>query len=121
MNWTFAESEGALWENFIAGHLLKNVQAWTDCAFGEFELYYIRDKQKREVDFFITRDGKPYLLLEVKSNQSTPTNALIHYNEILKPKFCIQLVKEKAREKRKILAHPSIQIMEASRFLLALN
>lgn len=120
-NWTFAQDTGAAWENLIAGHLLKNVQAWTDSAMGEFELFYLRDKQKREVDFFITKNAKPYLLLEVKSNQTTPTKSLIYYNEILKPEFCIQLVKDTAKERKASMAHPKIQIMEASRFLQVLN
>jgi predicted AAA+ superfamily ATPase len=120
-NWTYANEAGTIWENFIASHLLKNVQAWTDCALGEFELYYVRDKLKREVDFFITKDSKPYLLLEVKSNQSHPTKSLIHFNDMLKPQFCIQLVKEKKNERGKIMAHPNIQVMEAKKFLMALN
>jgi len=30
-------------------------------------LYYLRDKAKREVDFLVTRDEKPWFLVEVKS------------------------------------------------------
>lgn len=120
-NWSYVSDEGQRWENFIAGHLIKNVQAWSDAALGEFELFYLRDKQKREVDFFITKDNKPYLLLEVKSNQNQPTKSLIYYNELLKPKFCIQLVKNKKDERKKSLSHPNIQIMEATTFLNRLN
>lgn len=116
-DWSLVKNEGARFENMMAGHLLKSCHAWTDCAMGEFDLFYIRDKQKREVDFLITKNGKPYALIEVKSNQSTPTSALLHYQKVLKPEFCIQVVKEEKMEKRKSLHYPDIQIMSVEKFL----
>jgi predicted AAA+ superfamily ATPase len=88
---------------------------------GEFDLHYVRDKQKREVDFLVTNHGKPYLLLEVKSRVSEPTAALIYYQQLLKPQFTIQLVRELRQERRRIMSHPGIQIMTAERFLSQLN
>ncbi|MEI8348044.1 MAG: ATP-binding protein [Pseudomonadota bacterium] len=120
-DWSSAETKGAKLENLIAGHLLKNVHAWTDAALGDFELYYLRDKQKREVDFFITKDGAPYLLLEVKSNQSTPTNSLCYFQNILKPTFCFQLIQDQRRESRQSLLYPGIQVISVERFLSAIN
>jgi len=34
---------------------------------GDYGLFYLRDKAKREVDFLVTKDGKPWLRVEVKS------------------------------------------------------
>jgi predicted AAA+ superfamily ATPase len=116
-DWSLVSKEGARYENMVAGHLLKSCHAWTDCAMGEFELHYIRDKQKREVDFFITKNGKPFALIEVKSNQPTPTPSLLHYQKVLKPKFCIQVVKEEKRERRSSLLYPDVQVISAERFL----
>lgn len=116
-DWSLVTNPGARFENMIAGHLLKSCHAWTDCAMGEFQLYYIRDKQKREVDFFITKNDKAYALIEVKSGQSTPTPALIHYQKILKPQFCIQVVKDSKAERPTLLKYPGIQIISAQRFL----
>ena len=42
------------------------MQGWTDLGLGTFELRYLRDKQKREVDFVVVRDRKPWFLVEVK-------------------------------------------------------
>lgn len=78
----------------VAGHLLKSCHAWTDCAMGEFDLQYIRDKQKREVDFLITKNQKSFALIEVKSGQFEPTKSLLYYKNNLKPQFCLQVVKE---------------------------
>lgn len=67
-DWSLVADKGSRNENFIACHLLKAVQWWTDTGLGTYQLYFIRDKEKREVDFLITRDNQPWLLVEVKSS-----------------------------------------------------
>ena len=57
-DWAYLKNPGARAENFVAVHLLKAVHFWTDRGFGEFGLHYLRDKEKREVDFIVTRDGR---------------------------------------------------------------
>lgn len=120
-DWGLCENPGAKWENLIASHLLKNAQAWTDAAMGEFELYYLRDKQKREVDFLMTKNKKPWLMVEVKTQSNHISKSLQYYNQLLKPDFCFQLVKEKKLERRKTLDSGGIEIITADRFLSALN
>lgn len=68
MYWSLAADEGARRENLAASHLLKAVHWWTGVGLGEFDLRYLRDKAKREVDFLVVRDGKPWFLVEVKSS-----------------------------------------------------
>ena len=41
------------WYLIAIREMLKAVEAWTDLGFGEFELCYLRDKKKREVDFLV--------------------------------------------------------------------
>lgn len=120
-DWGLCENEGARWENLIAGHLLKNVHLWNDAAMGDFELFYLRDKQKREVDFLVTKDRKPWLMVEVKSNSSNVSPALEYYNQLLQPKFCFQIVRNLKQERPRSLSHPKIEIIHAERFLSALN
>jgi len=66
--WDFAAipDAAARFENLVAFHLLKTCQFWTDTGEGEFGLFYLRDKDQREIDFLIVRDGKPWLPIEVK-------------------------------------------------------
>ncbi|MCB0350126.1 MAG: ATP-binding protein [Bdellovibrionales bacterium] len=116
-DWTQATDKGAQLENMVASHLLKSCHAWTDCAFGEYELYYLRDKEKREVDFFITEDKKPYALIEVKSGNSQPTPALLYFQNILKPKFTIHVVEREKDERRDMLKYPGVRIMSLKNFL----
>ncbi len=120
-DWGFCSTGGAKWENMIAGHLLKNVHLWTDAAMGEFDLFYLRDKQKREVDFLVTKNKKPWLMVEVKSNSNKISPALNYFYNLLKPQFCFQVVREKKQEKPRSLEHPHIQIISAESFLSALN
>jgi len=65
-DWADIDDPGAKSENFIAAHLLKAVHLWTDHGLGEYGLYFIRDKDKREIDFVVTKNKKPWFLVEVK-------------------------------------------------------
>ena len=63
----------ARFENLVACHLLKSCHYWTDTGEGKFALFYLRDKEKREIDFLIVRDGVPWLPVEVKYSETTPS------------------------------------------------
>jgi len=86
-------------ENLTALHLLKVCNYWTDNAQGEFELYFLRNKDGREVDFLIVRDNLPWMLVECKSVDKEPAKDLIHYKNLLKPSWAIQLVTAKSYDK----------------------
>lgn len=86
------DDAGARRETLAALHLLKACHFWTDTAVGEFDLRFVRDKEKREVDFLVLRDGKPWLLAECKSDDAEPSPALRHYARILRPVHAVQLV-----------------------------
>jgi hypothetical protein len=78
-DWSGIEDPGARIENFLASQLLKAVHYWTDTGFGEFELYFIRDKAKREVDFLVTRNSNPWFLVEVKSSGKRGLSPQLEY------------------------------------------
>ena len=50
----------------MACHLLKACDYWTDTGEGTFSLYYLRNKEKEEIDFLVTCDRRPWLLCEAK-------------------------------------------------------
>jgi len=77
-DWTMVNETGARNENMIACHLLKAVHFWTDIGLGNFGLYFLRTKDKREVDFLISRDEKPWFLVEVKTGDG-PLNKNLSY------------------------------------------
>ncbi len=86
-------------ENLTALHLLKACNLWTDTAQGEFTLHYVRDKNRREVDFLVVRNNHPWLLIECKSGQKEPATALQYYSKLLNPTHRIQLVTDKNYDK----------------------
>ena len=58
-DWASIEDPGDRAEIFVGCHLLKAVEGWNDLGLGRFELGYLRDKEKREVDFVVVRDDHP--------------------------------------------------------------
>jgi len=80
-DWSGIGDDGARAETLVACHLLKAVEGWTDLGLGEFELRYLRDKQKREVDFLVVKDQKPWFLVEVKHGDTRLAPALAHFQD----------------------------------------
>jgi hypothetical protein len=62
--------EAARFENLVALHLLKTCHFWTDTGEGVFDLHFVRNKEKQEIDFLIVRDGEPWLPVEVKMSDT---------------------------------------------------
>lgn len=93
-DWASLDDPGSRAETFVACHLLKAVDGWNDMGLGKFELGYLRDKEKREVDFIVVRDGKPWFLAEVKRQEESISTALKVYQEQLKAPFAFQVVLE---------------------------
>jgi hypothetical protein len=87
------EEPGARFENLVALHLLKLVDVWNDLGHGDFALRYVRDKEKREVDFLVTDRQKPFLLVEAKLADSQPSPALGYFAARLSPRWAIQVVR----------------------------
>jgi uncharacterized protein len=91
-DWSGLADDGARAETLVACHLLKAVEGWTDLGFGEFELRYLRDKQKREVDFLVVKDRKPWFLVEVKLSETSLSPSLAHFQAQTKAAHAFQLV-----------------------------
>lgn len=91
-DWSQIGDSGQRAETFVGCHLLKAVEGWTDLGLGQFELFYIRDKQKREVDFLVARDQKPWFLVEVKQSDTALSPVLGHMQRQIGAKHAFQVV-----------------------------
>ena len=91
-DWSGIADEGKRTETFIACHLLKAVEGWTDLGLGEFQLGYLRDKLKREVDFIIVRDRKPWMLVEAKKRDEKLGPSLAYFQGQTKAPLAFQIV-----------------------------
>ncbi|MEW6359274.1 MAG: ATP-binding protein [Planctomycetota bacterium] len=92
------KDDAARFENLVACHLLKTCHFWTDTGEGDFALFYLRDKEKREIDFLICRDGEPWLPIEVKWADVTPSGNWRHFAKVLPCCRGVQIVRKPAWE-----------------------
>ncbi len=91
-DWSGIADKGSRAETFVACHLLKAVEAWEDLGLGDYELRYLRDKQKREVDFLVVRDRQPWFLVEVKHSEQKLSPSLTHFQRQIDAPHAFQLV-----------------------------
>lgn len=109
---TEIEDPGARFENVVALHLLKLVDAWNDVGHGDYTLHYVRDKEKREVDFLIVAGRKPALLIEVKMSESEVSPSLRYFAERLSPRWAVQIVRNGTPR-----VAGNVRVIPADRFL----
>lgn len=83
---------GARFENLVATHLLKRIHLIEDRDGHRCELRYLRDKEGREIDFVVVKDGKIDGLVEAKLSDSQVAPALRYYAERLQPTRALQVV-----------------------------
>lgn len=76
-DWAEVEDQGARFENLIASHLRKACDYWTDTGAGRFDLFYVRNKEKQEIDFVITKKNIPWLAVESKYSETQIQSAQI--------------------------------------------
>jgi predicted AAA+ superfamily ATPase len=71
-DWSEIEEPGRRFENLVASHLLKWCHFTQDWGYTPLDLWFVRDKEKREIDFLITKTKKPWLLIEAKLSNTDP-------------------------------------------------
>ncbi|MCG8554799.1 MAG: ATP-binding protein [Proteobacteria bacterium] len=91
-DWSAISDPGQRYETFVACHLLKSVQAWQDAGLGDYELRYLRDKDKREVDFLVVRDGEPWFMVEAKQSEARLSDHLAHFQRQTRARHAFQAV-----------------------------
>ena len=82
-DWSLVPGRPARFENLVAMHLLKWVHHQQDTQGRDLELCYFRDLAGREVDFVVTENREPILLVECKQSGTAPDRSLRY----LKSKF----------------------------------
>ncbi|MFO7535376.1 MAG: ATP-binding protein [Kiritimatiellia bacterium] len=112
LDYALIEDPAAKFENMVALELMRAVSSWNDLGLGNYELHFVRDKEKREVDFLIVERRKPVLLVEAKLSDESPSPALMRFQRQLKAP-AIQLVRDAKQyrllhneEERMLIAPP---------------
>ncbi|MBW1745132.1 MAG: DUF4143 domain-containing protein [Deltaproteobacteria bacterium] len=77
------ESQAAKFENMVALELLRAISNWNDIGLGNFSLHYLRNREKEEVDFLLSNNHNPFLLIEAKLSDDHAAKGLIKFQKIL--------------------------------------
>jgi uncharacterized protein len=119
-DWSEIENEAARFENMIASHLLKYCNYLSDTGEGDFQLYYLRNKQQKEIDFLIVKDQKPWLPIEVKLHDEKLSDNWPAFMKYLPCEFGIQVVKSSDVYRIENTHFGKILIISAPQFLSCL-
>lgn len=76
----------------MASSFIKRLHFLEDRDGYRYELNYIRDKEGREVDFAIIKEGRLIELIEVKYSDENISKHLLYYAERLKPEKASQII-----------------------------
>ena len=68
-DWSVIENVSLRFENMTAGHLLKYCHFLEDTEGEKMELRFLRDTDKREVDFVVLKNKKPLFAVECKTGE----------------------------------------------------
>lgn len=116
-DWSGINDPGKRNETVVACHLLKAVEYWTDLGFGEYDLHYVRDKQKNEVDFLVSKNRKPWILVEVKTSETKLSEALGRFQRQTGAAHAFQVVFELPFEPVDCFSYTAPVVVPAKTFL----
>ncbi len=68
-DWSTIEEKGIRFENMVASHLLKYCHFLEDSEGEKMELRFLRDTDKREIDFVVLKNKRPLFAVECKSGE----------------------------------------------------
>jgi uncharacterized protein len=115
-DWSQLQDPGIRLENLVASHLLKLCHGLQDREGYGAQLWYLRDRQKREVDFLVTNDGKPWFAVEVKTAEPKKTNL-----EYFKQRLNIPFTYCACKELKEVFVQDSVVYAPVAQFLRALG
>jgi len=115
-DWSLVPERGPRFENLVALHLLKLCHFLEDAEGHSAELWYLRDRTGREVDFLVTASRRPWFAVEAKVKETHIDPALVYFRERLGLRLCYQVVLEGRRD----FLQDGVRCLPADRFLAAL-
>lgn len=94
-DWSESSETGIRFENLMACQLLKYCHFLEDTKGYRMELRYIRDTNKREIDFVVLKEKKPLFAVECKSGDKAISPAIQYFSERLPIPIVYQVHLEK--------------------------
>ena len=90
-DWSAVEDPGAKFENFVVSHLLKFCHFREDSEGYRMELRFLRDTDRREVDFVVLEEGNPLFAVECKTGEKNVNPAMWYFMERTPVPRCYQV------------------------------
>lgn len=95
-DWSLLPDSGRRFENLFAVALCRMAARFTESGIGQFEVCYIRDRERREVDFVLVKDQAPLALFEAKTANSGVSGGASYFsNRLSIPLYQIALKAER--------------------------
>jgi predicted AAA+ superfamily ATPase len=115
-DWSEVEDPGVRLENMVASHLLKLCHFLCDYEGYRAELFFLRNVDKKEVDFLVTIDGKPWFAVETKLSSKDVDKSINYFRERINIPHVYQIVKESGVD----LFINGVFVVSADKFLASL-
>lgn len=80
-DWSQIETPGIRFENMVASHLLKYCHFMEDVEGYKMELRFLRNTDKREIDFVILKNKKPLFAVECKTGEKSISPHLFYFKD----------------------------------------
>ena len=80
-DWSLLSDPGARFENYVASQLLKYCHYLEDSEGFKMELRFLRDTDKREIDFVVQKDGQPIFAVECKTGERHVSPAIFYFKK----------------------------------------
>ncbi len=82
-DWSLLSDPGSRFEDMLAVTLVRMAARFNESGLGNYEICYLRDREKKEVDFVLVKDNEPIALIEAKKGDSRISKSGKHYGNIL--------------------------------------
>jgi predicted AAA+ superfamily ATPase len=80
-DWSMVSTPGARFENLVASQLLKYCHLQEDVEGHRMELRFLRDTDRREVDFVVIKNKKPLFAVECKTGDKSASPSARYFSE----------------------------------------
>lgn len=80
-DWSLIMEQGPQFENFIASQLLKYCHYLEDTEGFKMDLRFLRDTDKREVDFVVLKENRPLFAVECKSGDKNISPSIYYFKQ----------------------------------------
>lgn len=114
MDYARVENQAARLENLVAFSILKEIHYRRDVKGEIYDLHYLKNKQQREIDFLITKNRVPHLMIEIKESDREVSENFSIFEKHLPKAGKIQLVKNLERE---FLSRQGVRVVPLSQWL----